>query len=110
VCRVEFARQKQDAQQEFVSSQVEAIPSPGLESEAKLKQELAGTVKKKVTDRGFGFIRGEDGRDYFFHFTDLRPGVEFDEVQEGASVDFVIKRAPSMDKAGAAQDVRYRGG
>lgn len=110
VCRVEFVHQKQDAQREFVSSQIEAIPPPNLESETQLGQELAGTVKKKVTERGFGFIRGEDGRDYFFHFTDLRPGVEFDEVQEGASVDFVIKRAPSTDKAGAAQDVRYRGG
>jgi CspA family cold shock protein len=110
VCRTEFVHQKQDAQQEFVSSQVEAIPPPGLESETKPGQELAGTVKKKVTDRGFGFIRGEDGRDYFFHFTDLHPGVEFDEMQEGASVEFVIKRAPSTDKAGAAQDVRYRRG
>jgi CspA family cold shock protein len=110
VCRTEFVHQKQDAQQEFVSSQVEVIPPPGLESETKPGQELAGTVKKKVTDRGFGFIRGEDGRDYFFHFTDLHPGVEFDEMQEGASVDFVIKRAPSTDKAGAAQDVRYRRG
>ncbi|MGI8828184.1 MAG: cold-shock protein, partial [Candidatus Limnocylindria bacterium] len=26
-----------------------------------------GTIKKIVADRGFGFITGEDGKDYFFH-------------------------------------------
>ena len=31
-----------------------------------------GTVKKIVADRGFGFITGEDGKDYFFH----RDGLE----------------------------------
>ena len=27
--------------------------------------------------RGFGFIRGEDGREYFFHCSECAPGVEF---------------------------------
>ncbi len=26
-----------------------------------------GTVKRVISDRGFGFIAGEDGKEYFFH-------------------------------------------
>jgi cold shock CspA family protein len=109
-CRTEFAHQKQDAQQEFVSSQIEIILPAGLDGGAPPGQELGGVIKKKVTDRGFGFIHADDGRDYFFHLTDLQASVEFDEIREGVQVDFVIKRAPSADKAGAAQNVRRHGG
>jgi len=33
-----------------------------------------GTIKKLVSDRGFGFIKAEDGQEYFFH----RSGTEGD--------------------------------
>ena len=33
-----------------------------------------GTVKKLVTERGFGFIQADDGKEYFFH----RSGTEAD--------------------------------
>ena len=26
-----------------------------------------GTVKRVISERGFGFIVGEDGKEYFFH-------------------------------------------
>jgi len=26
-----------------------------------------GTIKRLVMDRGFGFLSGEDGKEYFFH-------------------------------------------
>ncbi len=32
---------------------------------------MKGTVKKLVEDRGYGFIHGEDGKDYFFHRDDF---------------------------------------
>lgn len=28
---------------------------------------MTGVVKKLAIDKGFGFIRGEDNREYFFH-------------------------------------------
>src|SRR5438445_344158 len=37
-----------------------------------------GTIKKLVSDRGFGFIAAEDGREYFFHRTGLDASVNFD--------------------------------
>jgi cold shock CspA family protein len=105
-CRAEFANQKQEAQQEFVNSQVEALFPSDMGGSAGLGQLLSGMVKKKVAERGFGFIHADDGRDYFFHLTDLQAGLEFDEVGEGLPVDFEVKKEPSYDKAGAAQNVR----
>jgi cold shock CspA family protein len=67
-------------------------------------------IKKKVSERGFGFIHADDGQDYFFHLTDLQTGLEFDDLGEGLSVDFEVKKEPSYDKAGAAQNVRCQRG
>ncbi|MGH7965657.1 MAG: cold shock domain-containing protein [Candidatus Binatia bacterium] len=109
VCRMEFAGQKQDAQQEFVSAisiQTETTAPTDLNGSARLGQFLTGTVKKKVTERGFGFIHAGDGKDYFFHLSDLQTGLDFNEIEEGLQVDFVVKKGPGYDQAGAAQEVR----
>ncbi len=106
-CRDEFNRQKVAAQGEFLSAQVEnGLDNAGVAAAAAAP--LKGVVSKKVTERGFGFLRSSDGKDYFFHLTDLQKGLEFDEVVEGLDVEFEIKKVPSQDKAGAAQNVRRR--
>ncbi len=105
-CRSEFLRQKREAQEEFVSSEVEVGASPEQNHAAGVRQTLTGLITKKVADRGFGFIQAPDGRDYFFHLTDLETGLDFNEIQEGLQVGFEVKREPSYDKAGAAQRVR----
>ncbi|MFC2018438.1 cold-shock protein [Chloroflexota bacterium] len=48
-----------------------------------------GTIKKLVTDRGFGFIvaESEEGKDLFFHRNDVE-GVEFESLSEGQEVEF----------------------
>ena len=43
----------------------------------------SGTVKKVVADRGFGFITGEDGKDYFFHRDGLTESLDFDRIVGG---------------------------
>jgi len=68
---------------------------------------LFGVIKRKVADRGFGFIQAADGEDYFFHFTDLVGDATFDAIAEGLTVGFQVKRAPSADNAGAAQKVHF---
>jgi cold shock protein len=68
--------------------------------------QLTGVVKRRISDRGFGFIETVEGRSFFFHLTDLQEGLAFDEAQEGVQVDFEVKRLPSEDKAGAAQCIR----
>ncbi len=45
-----------------------------------------GTITK-ITDRGFGFIKAEQGEDIFFHSNDVE-GVEFNSLREGQEVEF----------------------
>src|SRR5437867_13051656 len=49
-----------------------------------------GTIKKLVSDRGFGFIAAENGREYFFHRTGLDSSVNFDSAAGGERVSFEI--------------------
>ena len=44
-----------------------------------------GTIKKIVSDRGFGFISGEDGKEYFFHRSAI---ANFDALRGGERVSF----------------------
>jgi CspA family cold shock protein len=43
-----------------------------------------------VRDRGFGFIRGDDGKEVFFHRSGLNPG-EYDGLNEGDYVEYVVQ-------------------
>ncbi len=45
-----------------------------------------GTIAR-VMDRGFGFIKTEEGVDLFFHRNDLE-GVEFNSLQAGQEVEY----------------------
>jgi CspA family cold shock protein len=49
-----------------------------------------GTVKKLVSDRGFGFIQGERG-DLFFHHTAVLDAT-FDTLQEGQAVEYQVEQ------------------
>ena len=60
-----------------------------------------GTIKKLVSDRGFGFIAAEDGKEYFFH----RSGTDtdFDRLQGGESVTFQVEPSPKGPRAAHVQ-------
>ncbi len=45
-----------------------------------------GTIKR-LTDKGYGFIELENGKDIFFHLSNL-DGVRFEELYEGQTVTF----------------------
>ena len=51
-----------------------------------------GTIKR-LTDKGFGFIETESGKDMFFHSSSLE-GVSYDELQEGQRVSYTEGRGP----------------
>src|SRR5437764_883324 len=61
-----------------------------------------GTIKKLVSDRGFGFIAAEDGKEYFFHRTGLDSSVNFDSLAPVESVGQQTARILSLDVDGRA--------
>ena len=58
-----------------------------------------GTIKKVVSDRGFGFIAADDGREYFFHRDGLEPSVSFDRLSGGEKVTFDIEASQRGPRA-----------
>jgi CspA family cold shock protein len=63
-----------------------------------------GTIKKVVSDRGFGFITADDGKEYFFHRSGLQASVDFDRLVGGEKVDFDIEQSPKGPRAGNVRD------
>jgi CspA family cold shock protein len=57
-----------------------------------------GKIKKMVRDRGFGFIRGEDGKEVFFHRSGMN-GSDYDAMDEGQTVEYVIQEGPRGARA-----------
>lgn len=47
-----------------------------------------GTIRRSVRDRGFGFIKSTEGKDYYFFHRSRVVGVFFDLLEEGLSVEF----------------------
>ncbi len=58
-----------------------------------------GKIKRIVVDRGFGFIRAEDGQDYFFHRSGLSDMV-FESMKEGDAVQFDVETSTKGPRAG----------
>jgi CspA family cold shock protein len=61
-----------------------------------------GTVKRLMRERGFGFILAEDGREIFFHRSELQD-VDFDKLQQGDHLEFNITKG---DKGPKATDIK----
>ena len=62
-----------------------------------------GTIRRLITDRGFGFIRTAEGADLFFHQSGIE-GAEFATLREGQEVEFEIGKG----RDGRPQAVRVR--
>lgn len=50
---------------------------------------MTGKVKRFNKVKGFGFITAEDGRDVFFHYSELQME-GYKTVDEGAEVEFEL--------------------
>jgi len=60
---------------------------------------MEGVIKKKIADKGFGFIAVEgQEKDLFFHSNSLA-GVAFDEIQEGDRISFDVEDSPKGKNA-----------
>ena len=56
-----------------------------------------GTIKKLVSEKGFGFIEGERG-ELFFHHTAIEDG-SFETLREGQAVEYTEGRGPKGPRA-----------
>ena len=54
---------------------------------------MSGTIKRLVSEKGFGFILASDGNEYFFHNSAVS-GIRFDELREGQAVNFERGQGP----------------
>lgn len=57
-----------------------------------------GVIKKLVSDKGFGFIAGEQGGELFFHHSAVE-GASFETLQEGQTVEYTEGRGPKGPRA-----------
>ena len=59
---------------------------------------MNGKIKTLIRGRGYGFIEAEDGREIFFHRSDLID-VEFDSLGEEQQVQFDVEKGTKGPKA-----------
>src|SRR5947209_12314499 len=89
---------------------VAAVQSPSLQTRAFDRSAIKrrargnrqmpnGTVKKVVSDRGFGFIAAEDGKEYFFHRSGLDSSLNFDSLNGGEAVTFEVEASQKGPRA-----------
>jgi CspA family cold shock protein len=58
-----------------------------------------GTIKKVVSDRGFGFIAAEDAKESFFHRDGLDSSLNFDRLIGGEKVEVGVEASPKGPRA-----------
>jgi len=59
---------------------------------------MIGTIRTLRVDKGFGFIKGDTGREYFFHQSAIY-GEGIANRREGDGVDFEVTDSPKGPRA-----------
>ena len=59
---------------------------------------MTGTIKKLVSDKGYGFILGSNGKEYFFHSTAVKT-CPYTDLAEGEVVTFETVDGPKGPRA-----------
>jgi len=83
----------------------EMLKSDGPKFDVEVGMELTGLIKTVIDTRGYGFIVGEDGRDYFFHATNL-VDTDFEDLRIGQKVDFEVREIGRGERSGKADEVQ----
>ena len=63
-----------------------------------------GVIRRLVEHRGFGFIQSEDGRNVFFHRSEVLH-VAFQALQEGEAVEFAVEETSQGLKARGVRSI-----
>lgn len=59
---------------------------------------MKGTVKMFNKEKGYGFIHGEDGTDYFFHYSALLMD-SYKTAEAGEHVEFEVEKSERGPRA-----------
>lgn len=57
-----------------------------------------GKIRTLRADKGFGFIKDDSGKEYFFHQSAIY-GETMDDLREGDSVEFDVGEGPKGPRA-----------
>ena len=85
-------------------------PAPDLSGAAtqsapgKIMATSNGSIKRIVSDKGFGFIAADDGQEYFFHQSACN-GTAFEQLREGQAVTFEKGQGPKGPRGENVQAV-----
>lgn len=73
---------------------------------------MNGTIARLMNDKRFGFIKGEDNKDYFFHHSDLNGFWEdlVNDHEGGRKIEVTFDSVPSPKGPRAGNVVRVDGG
>ena len=63
-----------------------------------LEAMMTGTIRTLRVDKGFGFIKDDGGKEYFFHQSAVY-GEGLDNLREGDSVEFDVGEGPKGPRA-----------
>ena len=63
---------------------------------------MTGTIRTLRVDKGFGFIEGETGEQYFFHQSAIY-GEGIADLREGDGVEFEIDQSPKGPRAASVR-------
>lgn len=74
------------------------------ENKTEEKTEMKGTAAWFSEGKGYGFIIGEDGNQYFVHFTEIKMDKDFKMLYEGEKVEF----KPAKDDQGRSKAINVR--
>ena len=59
---------------------------------------MKGTVKMFNKEKGYGFIHGEDNKDYFFHYSSLIMD-SYKTAEQGEHVEFEVQESDRGPRA-----------
>jgi CspA family cold shock protein len=59
---------------------------------------MNGTIKRLVSEKGFGFVAAEDATEYFFHRSACSDSL-FEDLREGQAVTFQKEQGPKGPRA-----------
>jgi len=66
----------------------------------------SGTIKRVESHGGFGFIKGEDDQEYFFHRSGLDGSLAFEDLRVGERVAFDVDQGPRGPRAARVRIAR----